>query len=229
MSDIFREVDEALQQEKVARLWKEYAPTIIAAAIILIATVAITTGYKSWNQKRNAEETARLVEAVNSKSLVQNVSNFSGDTRKNHATFGQLIMANKHIEDKEFESATKLYTEIAQNKKAPKDIKNLARILTVQANAHLATDKQLSSEKQLALLAPVLKDKKDPWIWHARIEAAAIHADVDKDYASAITLLNEFEDVKYIPLSLKNRAKALAHIYQIKAATAEPAVKKETK
>ena len=40
MSDIFREVDEALNKEKAAQFWKNYGPTLLLAAVILVASTA---------------------------------------------------------------------------------------------------------------------------------------------------------------------------------------------
>ena len=59
MTDIFEEVDDALRQEKLQKIWDEYKNTIIASIVILIASTGLTSGYKTWNHSRNANETAK--------------------------------------------------------------------------------------------------------------------------------------------------------------------------
>jgi hypothetical protein len=47
LGDIFREIDEELRQEKYEKLWQRYGKLIIAAAVVLILSVA---SYKGWEQ-----------------------------------------------------------------------------------------------------------------------------------------------------------------------------------
>ena len=41
MSDIFREVDEALQRDKAEKFWKEYGNTLLMALVLLVIGTAI--------------------------------------------------------------------------------------------------------------------------------------------------------------------------------------------
>ena len=45
MSDIFREVNEELQNKQMKRLWQRYGLVLIGAAVLV---VALTAGYKGW-------------------------------------------------------------------------------------------------------------------------------------------------------------------------------------
>jgi len=53
--DFFREVDEAVRQEKYKQLWDKYGVYALAAAVLLVACVA---GYKGWTywQEKQAED-----------------------------------------------------------------------------------------------------------------------------------------------------------------------------
>jgi len=216
MSDIFREVDEAMQQEKFERIWHEYKSTIIASILILIAGTAIMTTYKSWNANRNAEETGRLIEAVNAPNSNEKINALIKDTRKGHKAIGYIVLANNHVEKGEYADAVSYYDKTVESSSTPNDIKNLARILSVQNNPQLPTEIQKTADAQLKLLNPILKNKKSPWIWHATIEAALIEAEQKNNYAQAIKYLEPFKETNYIPLSLKTRAEALAHVYTLK-------------
>ena len=75
---------------------------------------------------------------------------------------------------------------------------------------------ELADAERIALLA----NNKSPWVWHARIEAAIITAHEKQDYEGALYYLNKFDtdQVKYVPSSLVQRAKSLAHVYRLKMA-----------
>lgn len=212
MSDIFREVDEALQQEKFAKIWKEYGSTIIASLVLLVFSTALVTAYRSWDAGRDATETARLMEALDSDNPIQNIQNIIEDTRKGHSALGLMAAAGLLVEDGKKTEAAALYKQAADKRSTPKDLRDLARILYMQ-NAE---------EKSINILKPLLSNKKSPWVWHARIEAAVISAHQEQDYEQALTYLAPFETAITLPLSLKQRAQALSHIYQLKAAQKVP-------
>ncbi|HPD83572.1 MAG: hypothetical protein R3D88_05340 [Alphaproteobacteria bacterium] len=205
MSDIFREVDEALQQDKLLAIWNEYKNTIIAALVILITTTALTTFYHNWNAKRNGEETARLIQALETEKPETVLPTIIEDTRKNHATVATFIAAGMALEENKKEEAAALYKESAESSGTPRDLRDLARILYIK-NAN---------EPSIDILKPLLSNPKSPWIWHAKIEAAVLSAE-QNDYPKALEYLDGFQNVTTIPLSLKQRGKALHHIYSLK-------------
>lgn len=207
MSDIFREVDEALHQDKMLAIWKEYKSTIIAAIAILILSSALTTAYKSWDAKRDATETAKLTAALSSDDPQAEIAEIIKDTRKGHKALGLMSAANLHLKDGKQAEAAALYKQIATSKKSPRNLRDLARILYVQ-NAE---------KSDISILKPLLKNDKSPWVWHARVEAAVIAAHTQENYAQALKYLEKFESAKYIPATLKQRANALAHVYTIKS------------
>lgn len=221
MSDIFREVDEALQQEKIENIWKEYRTTIIACLVIFIVGTALTKMYYAWDRKHDGIETARLISALDSDSPQTALQAVINDTRKGHRALGIMSAASLYMNNDEPAKAAELYKQAAESRKTPRDIRDLARILYVQ-NA---------SDGSIDILKPLLANEKSPWIWHARLEAAVLSAHNGADYKSAIAYLEPFEQTNAVPLSLKQRALALQHIYGLKQAEAKPAAEttKDTK
>ncbi len=205
MSDIFREVDEALQQEKFEKIWKEYKTTIIAAIAILLISTALTTAYRSWDSKRDAAETARLMEAMQSESPAEAVQKVISDTRKGHKALGLMSTAGLLLGEGKKAEAAALYKQAADNKGAPRDFRDLARILYNQHTEQPAID----------ILQPLLANDKSPWIWHARLQAAVIAGETKENTAQALEYLKPFKTVTTIPLSLKQRAQALSHVYEL--------------
>jgi len=218
MSDIFREVDEAMQQEKMLNIWKEYGSTIIAALVILVISTAAGTYYKKWDAKRDAQETARLSTALQADDPQAAIMDVIKDTRKGHSALGLMSAAHLHLQNGKKEESAVIFKQIVDNKKSPRNLRDLARILYVQ-NSNEADDK---------ILKPLLVNSKSPWIWHARIEAAVMAAHGESaDYSKAISHLKDFKEASYIPQSLKQRANALQHIYTLKSKQ-EQASKTET-
>ena len=209
MSDIFREVDEAMQQEKLLKLWKEYSGTIIMAIVLLLVSSAGTSFYHKWKADKNAKETAKLVQAlqadVPSEALIDAVKN----SKASHKAIGLMSAANLRLqEDKKAEAST-LYRQVFEDKKSPRDIRELARVFYAQTTEAPSFD----------VLQPVLVNKKSPWLWQAKIEAAVISAHQHNDFKKALSYLSGIENENYLPLSLKQRGEALQHVYQLKSET----------
>lgn len=85
MSDIFREVDEDIRQEKYRRLWNRFGFLIIGFAVLIVVG---TGGYRGWlywqeTQSRNSGDTF-----LNAISLSE-----AGDTQEAAALYGELESA----------------------------------------------------------------------------------------------------------------------------------------
>ena len=60
---LLKEADEALRQEQLQNLWKEWGPTIIGVALMVIFGTMLGVGWKSWRASVHAQQTAVLVAA----------------------------------------------------------------------------------------------------------------------------------------------------------------------
>ena len=212
MSDIFQEVDEALQQEKIAKIWQEYQTPILSAIGILILGTAAFTGVKNWNYTKNTGETKNLLSAIESPKAQDELQNFAKDTRNNHAAVAKLNLAQLLIEEGKTKEAANIYKEIAQNRGVDHDLRDLSRILFARN----------SDKADKNILIPVLSNEKSPWKWHARLEMALIEAHQNNDLETAISLLEPFQNDATIPASLKQRANALSGVYSYKLQNSKP-------
>lgn len=218
MSDIFREVDEAMQQEKLMKIWEEYRTTIIAAIAILILSTALTTAYRSWDASRDATETQRLMTALQSDNPQAEIQKVIGDTRNNHDALSRMSAAGLLLEENKNAEAAEIYKSIAEDKSAPRDFRDLARILY----------NQNTEQQNLDLLKPLLANDKSPWIWHARLQAA-VAAGENNDTAQALEYLQPFAISEEMPQSLKQRATALINVYGLQNKAEQEPTSKETK
>ena len=212
MSDIFREVDDALQQEKVTKLWREYGPTLILSAVLLVLMTAAVTGYRAWDAKKDAEETARLTKALESDNAVEQLVEFAKDARSGQAASALMTAAGLYTDKHEYTKAAETYKQAFEQSGTPGAFRDLARILYVRAL--LMTKEKQEGEKLLEVLQPVLKNGRGPYVWQARLDAALISDHMLKDPARSLGYLKDFEKADNIPLSLKEKAKDLSELYE---------------
>lgn len=214
MSDIFREVDEAMQREKAALFWKDYGPTIILSIIVIVLSTAAMTAYRTWDHWRDRQETQKLLTAQESKDLVAAYEEAAKETRKGHEAIALLSAGNAAAESKDFVKASQLYEQAASDNRTPSDLRDLASIFAVRATllqgANATPDYAALAEK----LAPIAKNAKSAFQLQAKLESALLYGDGLKNYKTAIDLLQGF-DAESVPGSLQEKANALKHVYEL--------------
>lgn len=215
MSDIFREVDEALQKEKAARFWKEYGPTLIAAAAIMVLSTAATTAYLTWDSSRNKAETAKLVAAAEGKDVATAMEEVAAETRDGHKAVALMNAAGQHAQQKDFAKAAGLYDSVSSDKSAPDDLRDLAAVFFVRSA--LLNDPKTDAKPLLDRLLPIAKNEKSAFHLQARLEAALLYGETLKDYTAALALLSGFDADKGTD-SLQEKAQALKHVYEYELA-----------
>ncbi|WP_428642549.1 tetratricopeptide repeat protein [Roseibium sp.] len=65
MSDIFREVDEDIRQEKYRRLWDRFGPWVIGVAVLIVVGTGGYRGWLYWQETRSQSAGDTYFEAVN--------------------------------------------------------------------------------------------------------------------------------------------------------------------
>lgn len=213
MADIFQELDEAVRREKAEKLWKEYGPTLIAAVIVLIASTAIATAYKTWDARRNMGETSKLMAAIEAENAIEALETFSKDSRPGQRTIARLTAAGQALISKDTSKALMLYQQVIEDGRAPDDFQDLARLMYVRVA--LSNDSPDAAALQ-EILEPVVKDQGGPWHWHALLESAVIKADIVGDYADAQKILTEIDPAKGAPQLMTQRARGLIQVYALR-------------
>lgn len=212
MSDIFREVDEALQQEKAAKLWKEYGPTLMAAIVVLIVATAATTAYRSWTSHTNQKETAKLVIAAEDKDIAAAMEKAGTSLDGAHKAIGLMNAASKAAGADDFAKAQSLYSAVASDKSAPKDLRDISTILAVRAALLVKTDKTPDYKALVETLSPIAASTRSPFAKLAKLESALLYGDGLKDYPMALAALEGF-DAPELSNSIKEKALALKRVY----------------
>ena len=64
MTDIFREIDEAVRHERLKKLWERYGIYLAALAVMLVLGIAGWRGYAWWEERKAAEAGAAFESAI---------------------------------------------------------------------------------------------------------------------------------------------------------------------
>lgn len=216
MSDIFREVDEALQKEKADQFWKSYGPTLVLAAIVMIAASGLTSAYIAWNTWENNKETAKLVAASEDKDIAAAMEKAAADTRSGHKAVALIIAANQYAGKKDFAKAATTYGTVADEGSAPDDLRDLAVILQTRAILLIPENKTPEYKALAEGLENIARNDKSAFHFHAALDGALLYGDGLKDYTKALELLKSF-DTDGAPDSLKEKAAALKNVYGYEA------------
>ncbi|MCC6598722.1 MAG: hypothetical protein IT559_08030 [Alphaproteobacteria bacterium] len=220
MSELFREVDEALRQDRAAKFWKENGIYLIAFVLGTILLTAAFSGYKAWDTHTRQKQTSALLALQNAANYPENITTAS---LKNLAPglrgIALLDAGGKYIADKKPQEALKFYEMGAADTKIPEDLHGLATLMSVRllANTDTADGKDL-----LARLEPIWSDTKNIWASQARLEAAVISANKLGDLNTARTHLEAVQNTANLPDTVHEKARALDHVYALRQQKAAP-------
>lgn len=224
-NDLIHEVEESLRQERIERLWKEYGPYIIAGVVLAVLLTGIMSGWRTWQEKTNMAATTALITAFDGEAsgVPAAVDKIMPSLKGGQRAAADLTLAGMLMSDGKAAEALKRYQAVASDKAAPDVYRDLAELFAVRLEWSMKPDKA-GAEGFLKRLAPMVADDKNPWRGHARIQAALIAAHALSDYFTAQEYLNPITRAQpsEFPPSLKERAKALEHLYALQQVQSDP-------
>jgi hypothetical protein len=206
MSDLsFAEVDEAINQERITRLWHTYKHYLISFIVGVVLLTAIMSGYKHWDTTTRTAQTTQMMDLIESADFPNNITIEGTKMRASIKSMLFMRAANRHFENGNLDQAKAFYSAIAET--GSTDHKSLALI----ALSRLSPDVDPTET-----LKPILKQNSNIWRSHALLEVALYQAQTSKDYQSAIATLNQIINAESLVPSVNEKAKALKHLYTIK-------------
>ncbi len=214
--NLILEIEEALKREKTEKLFKEYGPYILAGALLAILFTGIMSGYRSWESRANAENTALLMEAMDNKDQVKALEEVAPKLRPGQRAIALMTAANVLLSQDKPAEAKVIFGKTAADKALPAMYRDLAALMNVRLTLSGET-KNVDAAGLLAQLQPLM-GKSNPWRWHAYIEAALIAAHLQNDYASARKHLEAITTggETNVPPSVMNRARELDQVFSQK-------------
>ena len=160
---LMREVEEELQKERLMNFWNRYRFLIIGG---LIAVVGVTAGselHRSWYEKVKLAESNRFEQAV--------VMDYKGEKTNAYAIFNELSRSSKTgygvlsemrlaemaLENNQMDEALKHLNSVINNSKAPKELRETARLTVVGHQIGTGNPETLMAE-----LNPILNQPNNP-------------------------------------------------------------------
>lgn len=214
MSDILREVDDAMRVEKLVKLWEEHKTAIIAGIAALILGTAANSGWHSWTKHQKAETTSAILTAQESKEPLDALVKAADANSSSYKTLALMTAAAKAIEEKKYDTALAMYDQVIAERAAKPLFRDLAIVQKV--NVSLDHGKDLKADDLLKEIDAVAANDKSPWVGQGLMARAVVKAHLAKDIKGAIGDLELIKQKKDLPASLRQRAQALIDTYQLK-------------
>lgn len=207
MSDIFREVEEEVRQERLQKWWKKYGNYVVAGVSVIVIAVA---GWKLWERYDQQErlkasasmESAAQIAAAGQDDLAADAyGKIAKKAPSGYALVAQLNQADELLASGRVNDAVAIYMKVADNDKA--GLGQVARM-----RAAWAQGDKLPTADLKTLLAP-LNDGKSKWRFMAR-ELIAYRALRDGQGGDALKEYTALAADTDAPNSLRQRAEAMA-------------------
>jgi|GEM_PF-1582688 len=192
---LLKEVDEAMRQEKLELLWKEWGSTIIGIALMIVFGTMLGVGWKNWRASVHAKQTTALI-AVQEKGLAilaDNEETLSGKYAGMAALIqaGDIAAISESSNDPTIASLIHQKMVEATQSGLPKRYDILAEWgrLRTEIDANPSADQQKIAESMEKLAAK----KGNPYAPMILVEAAMIYG-ITEQNEKAMAVLNKADE-----------------------------------
>lgn len=209
MSEIFREVDEALREDRAKLLWRRYGRTFIAAAIAVVIGTAAYVFWQRYEASRMQERSVALAEAL---ALAQQdlrsgaaALDASAALGGSQATLAAMIEAGLRARIGETSVAAGLYRQVAGDADTAGPWRDLALLQAIGLEADGGDPQALAAE-----LSPLLTD--DNALRHSARELSGVLAMQAGDLGRARTIFTDLSQDAEAPPGVRTRAAEMAEL-----------------
>lgn len=215
MSDesLFREVDEEMRKEQVAKIWKRYGNVFVGLSIGIVVAVAGLKGWQYW-QRIQAEKAGSAYFAAatlqEDQEDVKALAAFEALAKGNHtgyATLARFRVADALAAEGKRDEAVKAYDVLAADSSLDKSMRDVARVRAAWLLADTASVNDLS--KRLS----GLDAKKGPWRDTVN-EIMALASYRAGDYGDADRRMNEIMTSPDLTSAARQRAQIFLQVLQ---------------
>jgi hypothetical protein len=207
VSELFDEVDEDVRRDQLKKLWDQYSIYIVAAALLIIASVGGWRGYQYLEAKKAAEAGAafdKAVELSDANKHSEAEAAFADLAAKAPAGYRVLarLRAATEVASRDPLAAAKMFDEIAADSSVGAAEQDLARIRAAQLLLEGSTYPDMKQRLDSAA-APGATFR------HTARELLALSAWRANDAAATRQWLDLIANDGDTPSSLRSRAEAL--------------------
>lgn len=212
MADIFAEVDEAMRQERMMALWKQYRVLIIGGIAALIIGTGSWSFYSDWRESTNQHSTSQMLALLEDSDSVTNVTLEQIEAIESPAlqAITALNVSGELLGDDKAQDAIPFFEFVAQQKKAPDTLQQIAQSALVKLQTQ-----ENAEQDAIESLAMISKDKNSPVRAYAMLDSAVFLA-AQGDYMLAVGILDEIIGTAGLPATIYTRSNSLKHVYNSK-------------
>lgn len=210
MSDIFREVDEDIRQEKYRRLWNKFGLWIIAFAVLIVIG---TIGYRTWLywqevQSQEAGDTFFDAVELSENRQYQEAAELYGSLEGSvggYPALAKLRMATDLANSGQSQEALEAFDQLSRDGSLMEAMRNVASLRA----GYIAVD--FEDYSAVADRVESLTGDTGPFRAAAR-ELLALSAWKNGDYETAQTWISALENDPETPGDVSNRASLLRDV-----------------
>ncbi|MDE1901445.1 MAG: tetratricopeptide repeat protein [Alphaproteobacteria bacterium] len=202
--NIFDELQEDFERQRLENLWKKYAPAVIAAALAIVIATAGMSAWRTWKTDRDQKLTNAYIDAAQedqdaakSVDLLQKFAAAHPGT--DLGAFALLRAGAQQAEQGDAAKAAASFDAVANDAKADPAFRQLGTLLSVRAQMDTGDAAALS-----ARLDPLTADGA-PWRYSA-LEAQAYLALRAGDTAKAKKIFTDLSQDARVPQDIAARA-----------------------
>lgn len=204
MADAFREVDEALREDRAVTLAKRYGPAIAVAALIIIGGVGGWTYWQAHAQAQAEQRTEALTEALGRlddgpEAARQALADVAAQSQDGQAMLARFYEAQILVDEGDSAAAAQIYDQLSGDASVGQTWRNLAAMRAAILVAGTADPGEMRGR-----LSPFLGEES-PWRFTAA-ELMALAAMREGKSDEARTILEGLQDDVAAPASLRQRA-----------------------
>jgi hypothetical protein len=213
MSDLIIEVDEAMKQERLEKLWKEYGGILISFLLMLILATAANAGYHAWIQHRNYKQTNIYMDVLaKDNPSADDLLAILPQMTDGMKSIVSLRAAGIALENGNTEKALTIYRTIDADETQKEHNPMLS---TLAKYIITGLDKDMSLEDKIKNYETLASDINNPWRYNALLDAALLQATQNKDYSKARGYLAKITGADSIASKgMKQKAQSLDILYQ---------------
>ncbi len=205
--EVFREVDEDLQRDRMLALWRRYGGLLMALAVLLVLATAGWVGWRAWQERQQAAEAQRFAAAVadigsEPAEAAARLESFAGEAETGYRSLARLREAEARARAGDEPGAVAALEALASDGSADPLLRDLASVL--------AAGRQIETGDPAALKARLepLAAPDAPYRFTAR-ELLALLALRTGDTAGARKTLEELSREATLPDQQQQRVSQL--------------------
>lgn len=205
MSDIFREVDEDLRNERYRKLWDRYGAYVLGLAVLIVVATAGYRGYEYWRQQQAQASGDRFVAALRLSGdgkhdeAIAALDAIAGDGSGGYPVLATFRAAGEKATAGDDKGAVADYDAIAGRNDTPPLVGELARL---RAAMILADDVSVA---EMTTRIGDLAATGNPWRNTAR-ELIGLAAWREGDLATSRKSFDEIAKDQEAPQNIRSRA-----------------------